>query len=485
LRISTKIVCKQFKTETSCYRLLSNPGQTFFTASNQFLNMTLPKCSLLLLLAVSFSAIAQKQNDVNAPLHALQPDYPVPYTVPSKDAVKKVMDRIYTYLDEVTPAQFVNRKTNEVFDKISNPDTNIIIKPGDFRLTSYEWGVTYSAMLQVAEVTNDNRYADYTKKRMNFIAEAIPAFRSLYEKYPRNSNPLRQPVAPHALDDAGAMCAAMIKTYRLTNDKSLRPVIDNYINYISTKEFRLKDGTMARNRPLKNTLWLDDLYMSVPALAQMGKLTGDKKYYDDAVKQILQFSKRMFNKDLGFYMHGWVEDMNPHPEFHWARANGWALVAMTELLEVLPENYKGRAEVLEQLKAHIKGLAPYQSDKGFWHQLIDRNDSYLETSATAMYAYCIAHAVNKGWIDAKAYAPMSILAWNAVTTKVNDKGQVEGTCVGTGMAFDPAFYYYRPTNVYAAHGYGPVLMAGAEIITLLNNYILDMNDSAIQVKGKK
>jgi rhamnogalacturonyl hydrolase YesR len=485
LRISTKIVCKQFKTETSCYRLLSNPGQTFFTASNQFLNMTLPKCSLLLLLAVSFSAIAQKQNDVNAPLHALQPDYPVPYTVPSKDAVKKVMDRIYTYLDEVTPAQFVNRKTNEVFDKISNPDTNIIIKPGDFRLTSYEWGVTYSAMLQVAEVTNDNRYADYTKKRMNFIAEAIPAFRSLYEKYPRNSNPLRQPVAPHALDDAGAMCAAMIKTYRLTNDKSLRPVIDNYINYISTKEFRLKDGTMARNRPLKNTLWLDDLYMSVPALAQMGKLTGDKKYYDDAVKQILQFSKRMFNKDLGFYMHGWVEDMNPHPEFHWARANGWALVAMTELLEVLPENYKGRAEVLEQLKAHIKGLASYQSDKGFWHQLIDRNDSYLETSATAMYAYCIAHAVNKGWIDAKAYAPMSILAWNAVTTKVNDKGQVEGTCVGTGMAFDPAFYYYRPTNVYAAHGYGPVLMAGAEIITLLNNYILDMNDSAIQVKGKK
>jgi rhamnogalacturonyl hydrolase YesR len=485
LRISTKIVCKQFKTETSCYRLLSNPGQTFFTASNQFLNMTLPKCSLLLLLAVSFSAIAQKQNDVNAPLHALQPDYPVPYTVPSKDAVKKVMDRIYTYLDEVTPAQFVNRKTNEVFDKISNPDTNIIIKPGDFRLTSYEWGVTYSAMLQVAEVTNDNRYADYTKKRMNFIAEAIPAFRSLYEKYPRNSNPLRQPVAPHALDDAGAMCAAMIKTYRLTNDKSLRPVIDNYINYISTKEFRLKDGTMARNRPLKNTLWLDDLYMSVPALAQMGKLTGDKKYYDDAVKQILQFSKRMFNNDLGFYMHGWVEDMNPHPEFHWARANGWALVAMTELLEVLPENYKGRAEVLEQLKAHIKGLAPYQSDKGFWHQLIDRNDSYLETSATAMYAYCIAHAVNKGWIDAKAYAPMSILAWNAVTTKVNDKGQVEGTCVGTGMAFDPAFYYYRPTNVYAAHGYGPVLMAGAEIITLLNNYILDMNDSAIQVKGKK
>ena len=47
--------------------------------------------------------------------------------------------------------------------------------------------------------------------------------------------------------------------------------------------------------------------MGVPAFAQMGKLTGDKKYFDDAVKQIMQFSERMFNKNIGVYMHGWVE----------------------------------------------------------------------------------------------------------------------------------------------------------------------------------
>jgi unsaturated rhamnogalacturonyl hydrolase len=67
---------------------------------------------------------------------------------------------------------------------------------------------------------------------------------------------------------------------------------------------------------------------------------------------------------------------------------------------------------------------------------------------------------------------------------VNEKGQVEGTCVGTGMAFDPAFYYYRPTNVFAAHGYGPVLLAGAEVIRLLKNYQFEMNDSSVQVKEK-
>lgn len=442
------------------------------------------KQSFVLFLFCSLLAQAQKPNDVTAPLHAMQPDYPVPYTVPSTTAVKATLDRVYTYLNEATPAQFVNRQTQAVFQTSAAPDTNIIFKPGDFRLTSYEWGVTYTGMLRIAEVTADNRYADYTKERMHLIAAAVPGFKALYQQFPKSGNPLRQPVAPHALDDVGAMCAAMIKEYRRTKDPVLRPLIDQYIQYIATKEYRLSDGTLARNRPLKNTLWLDDLYMSVPALAQMGKLTGEARYYDDAVKQVLQFSRRMFNKELGIYMHGWVESMTVHPEFHWARANGWAVLAMTELLDVLPESYKGRADVLEQLKAHIRGLAQYQSGQGFWHQLLDRNDSYLETSATAIYAYCIARAVNNGWIDAKAYGPMSLLAWNAVTTKITDKGQVEGTCVGTGMAFDPAFYYYRPTNVYAAHGYGPVLLAGAEIINLLKKYSFELNDSAIQLKEK-
>ena len=429
--------------------------------------------------------VAQKQNDVVTPLHALQPDYPIPYSVPTKESVKKVLDRVYTYLDAVTPMQFANSKTNQVFDKIDKPDTNMIFRQGDFRLTSYEWGVTYSGMLLAGEATGDKRYTNYTNQRMNFIASAVPAFRSLYEQYPKNSNPLRQPVAPHALDDAGAMCAAMIKTYRLNNDKVLKPVIDNYINYVSTKEYRLKDGTLARNRPQKNTLWLDDLYMSVPALAQMGKLTGDQKYFDDAVKQVLQFSKRMFNNDLGIYMHGWVEENGCSSRISLGTCQWLGPDGNDGIIGCIPETYKGRKAVLDQFKAHVKGLAAYQTDKGFWHQLLDKNDSYLETSATAIYAYCIGRGVSKGWLDPMAYGPMCMLAWNAVATKVNDKGQVEGTCVGTGMAFDPAFYYYRPTNVYAAHGYGPVLLAGAEIINLLNHFSFTVNDSSIQLSEGK
>ena len=418
----------------------------------------------------------------DAALHASKPAYTVPYEPMAKEEIKKVLDRVFNYLEAVTPAQMVNRKTNEAVTDVLKIDSNTNLKQGDFRITSYEWGVTYSAMLWAGEMTGDKKYTNYVKDRFNFFAEWIPAVKKLYATgvYTSNNYPFRQPIEPKALDDAGAVCAAMIKATRAGVNNNLRPQIDIYIDWVANKEFRFKDGTLARNRPQKNTLWLDDLYMGVPAIAQMGKLTGDKKYFDDAVNQIKLFSERMFIKDKGVYMHGWMESMETHPEFKWARANGWALMAMVELLDVLPVDHPGRDAVLQQLKAHVKGLASYQSGSGFWHQLLDREDSYLETSATAIYAYCIAHACNKGWINPATYAPMAMLAWNAVATKVNDKGQVEGTCVGTGMAFDPAFYYHRPVNVFAAHGYGPVILAGAEMYNLVSKNKFKINDSALQ-----
>lgn len=444
---------------------------------------------LLLTGAVLVSEIIFAQpktgNDVTTPLHALKVDYPVPYEPPTKENVKSVVDRIFNYLDAVTPAQMVNKQTGAVLNSPAELDTNSAVKQGDFRLTSYEWGVTYSAMQRATEVTGDKKYSEYARSRFDFLQKWVPAVKEKFSiEYIDRKRFLNQPIDPRALDDAGAVCAAMIKSERSGLTNNLRPLINNYIQYVFGKEYRFKDGTIGRNRPQKNTLWLDDLYMYIPAVAQMGKFTGDKKYYDDCVKQVLAYSKRMFNKEKGLYMHGWVESMEVHPQFHWGRANGWALLAMSELLDVLPENHAGRPAVLSQFRELVKGLARYQSGSGFWHQLLDKEDSYLETSATAIYSYCIAHACNKGWIDPMTYGPMSILAWNAVSTKINERGQVEGTCVGTGMAFDPAFYYHRPVNVFAAHGYGPALLAGTEIYELLNNFTFYMNDSALQLKEK-
>ena len=107
-------------------------------------------------------------------------------------------------------------------------------------------------------------------------------------------------------------------------------------------------------------------------------------------------------------------------------------------------------------------------------------DTYLETSATAIFTYCLAHGVNKGWLDAKVYGPVALLGWHAVASAVNAQGQVEGVCVGTGMGFDAAFYAYRPVHQMAAHGYGVTLWAGAEIIRLLRHQHPKTNDSAVQ-----
>ena len=221
------------------------------------------------------------------------------------------------------------------------------------------------------------------------------------------------------------------------------------------------------------------MFMGVPALAYRGKQTKDSSFFDEAAKQVLLFKEKMFVPEMGLFRHGWVEDMTDHPAFFWGRANGWAVLTMCEVLDVLPQDHPKRNEILNLLRSHLRGLARVQHHDGFWHQLLDRNDTYLETSATAIYTYAFAHAVNKGWVDAKAYGPVAQLGWHAVESAVNEVGQVQGVCVGTGMGFDPAFYAYRPVHVMAAHGYGPVIWAGAEMIQLLKAQHPKTNDSAV------
>ena len=222
------------------------------------------------------------------------------------------------------------------------------------------------------------------------------------------------------------------------------------------------------------------MFMGIPAVAYMGKLTGDAKYYDEAARQVLLFAQRMWVPEDGLFRHGWVEAMESHPAFYWGRANGWALLTMCEVLDVLPDNHSSRPQILKLLQDHIQGLSRLQHHDGFWHQLLNRSDTYLETSATAIYTYCISHAINQGWVDAKAYGAVALLGWQAVSSSVNAQGQVENVCVGTGMGFDAGFYAYRPVHVMAAHGYGPTIWAGAEIIRLLQRQHPKMNDSAVQ-----
>lgn len=424
------------------------------------------------------------KNDANTWLHLLEADYKVPYGPVDTLAIKNLMGQVYLYLNGHTPGVLLDAVTDQEITNLRKLPEKVKLKSGDFRITHYEWGVTYAGMLLAGEVTNDFRYTDYAKKRLSFINELYKIYRPRFEKNPQSNNPIPTVVNPRSLDDAGAMCFSMLKASAYEWGKELRPVINGYINHIHEKQLRLPDGNFARNKPFKNSVWLDDLYMSVPALAQMGNLTGNHKYLDDAAQQVLLFSEKMFNKEKKLFAHGWIGGMHTHPQFHWARANGWAVMTMVELLEVLPLEHKDRPAILNLLQTHIEGLADCQSSEGLWHQLLDKNDSYLETSASAIFVYSIARAINRGYIEKTAYAPMVSLAWNALTTQVEANGQIKNTCVGTSLSFDPAYYYYRPVNVYAAHSYGPFLLAGAEMLTLLRNSEHFIFDTILHYKMK-
>lgn len=403
-------------------------------------------------------------SDSNTPLHLLQPQYDTPYGVPSQESVHAVVDRVSAFVEQSTPMAL---------------DGSDHVHQGAFRLTSYEWGVTYGAMLSASRAIGNESYARYAVSRMAFLADCYPHFRELYEAGTLADGQMRQVVHPQALDDAGAVCTAMIKAQMADSTLALRPLIDNYMDYILHQEYRLPDGTFARMRPLADAVWLDDMFMAIPAIVWYGRLTDSDSIVSEAVRQVRLFADKMWVPECNLFRHGWVASMPVHPSFHWARANGWALLTLTEMLDALPVDHPDRPFVLDLYVRHTHGLLALQSGEGFWHQLLDRSDSYLETSATAIYAYCLAHGIRQGWLSPEACAPAVLLAWNAVATKVSDDGHVHGTCVGTGMGFDPAFYYYRPVHDMAAHGYGPVVMAGAEVYALLNEGHIRLNDSAV------
>jgi rhamnogalacturonyl hydrolase YesR len=420
-----------------------------------------------------------RNRDSKDPKDLSEGTYPVPYQMPTVEEIREVLGRVRGYLEETSPLRVVDERTGaEITDfSVPNPAARIPDGAGEaFYPLDYTMGVTHSGLLLASEVTGDPRFAEYTRRQLQFIADRLPYFRGVVAAGARPGKETFGAILDtRSLDDSGSMCAALVKARRAGVGPDLRAVIDHWGSYIAHRQFRIADGTLARQRPQLESLWADDLYMSVPALAQMGVLTGERSWFDDAVKQVLQFHGHLWDPQVGLYAHGRHMNQPLNPEFYWARANAWAMLASVELLDVLPADHPRRAKVLENLRVHIRSVAKLQSGtSGLWHQMLDKPDSYLETSASAIFVYSIARAIDQAWISPASYGSVAQAGWIGVTTRVNDRGQVEGTCVGTTLASDHVYYYNRPQSVYATHGYGPVLLAGAEMIRMLRNPAIDV-----------
>lgn len=403
------------------------------------------------------------------------PEYPVNYFVPVADDVKAVVDRIYNRAKSKAVFSLFDRTTGAAISDFNSLNKNAFIPDSvaAFVEWSYPNGVTLSACHALTEATGDKSYSEFANSFYDFTFKAMPYFRKLKDEKLVKSHNYDKMINMRALDHCGSITTALIKTQKLYPDTRFRMWIDTVDNYISKKQFRFKDKTIARERPQPESLWADDMYMCVPFLAQMGSLTGNKKYYDDAVRQVVQLSERLYDEKSGLYDHGWNENSSQYdPQMHWGRANAWCTMAMAELLSVLPENHKGRDKVLHLFRSHIKALSYLQDGTGLWHNLLDRNDTYLETSASAMFVYCIAKGINEGWIS-HVYGPYAITGWNAVATRVKANGEVSGIVEGTTFAHDNTYYFYRGTSS-KTNFYGTVMYAGSEIIKLLKNEKLEI-----------
>jgi rhamnogalacturonyl hydrolase YesR len=138
-------------------------------------------------------------------------------------------------------------------------------------------------------------------------------------------------------------------------------------------------------------------------------------------------------------------------------------LAQVELLDNLPSNHPDRPELTKLLLRQIVGFSRYQDTSGMWHQLLDKPESYLESSVTAMFVYAVAKAVNEGWIS-KRFITIAQNGWEALSRKVTADGQIPDICIGTSVEEDIRYYYNRPKELNDTHGLGAFLMAGAEMI---------------------
>ncbi len=231
--------------------------------------------------------------------------------------------------------------------------------------------------------------------------------------------------------------------------------------YRQTKDQRfLNQGLALADDQWKNPLpdgltnqtryWIDDVWMIGSLQIQAYRITGKMVYLERAALSTDAYLHKL-QQPNGLFFHG------VDAPFFWGRGNGWVAAGLAELLSELPETNPHYSSVVQVYKNMMDALILYQSEDGMWRQLIDREESYKETSSTAMFGYAMCVGVKKGILKGKQYTESYQKAWNALTGYINEQGKISNVCVGTPKSKDLNFYLERPTATGDLHGQAPVL----------------------------
>lgn len=387
---------------------------------------------------------------------------------------------------------------NRVYWRLDKPHT--VIRPfNDNKLYghwNYPLGVTLYGLIETGRYLHDKALIDYATSHVHMCTRYFDY--ALWDKEKYGAASLHNLLSTiSTLDDCGSFGSLMLETSKEleeigediehdNEDRDDRDISYDYVkiadyiaDFIANKLDRLPDGTLYRVNPahllMDETIWADDLYMSIPFLCRYYKMTGQQQYIDDAAKQLVLYHKYLYRSDKKIMSHVYDVKHKRATEVSWGRGNGWVAFSYSELLSFLPQEHDLREQLIHNFNELCKGYLALQDEKGLWHQVLTNHESYPESSCTSMFICAFSRGVRNGWLKEEyKYTESVRKAWKGLCREAIDtSGNVYGICKGSGFSFSEDYYVNDlGWQLNDTHGTGIVLLAGVEYAKLLD-YLTD------------
>ena len=219
--------------------------------------------------------------------------------------------------------------------------------------------------------------------------------------------------------------------------------------------------------------WADGLYMVMPVMTKMYKLTGNPLYLEKLHEYWTYANSIMYDSEEGLYyrdgkyIYPKHKSVNGKKDF-WARGDGWVLAALAKVLKDLPETDQYRQEYIDRFQTMAKSVAACQQPEGYWtRSMLDPEHAPgPETSGTAFFTYGLLWGMNNGLLDKATYQPVVMKAWNYLTTVALQPDGRIGYVQPIGEKAIPG--QVVDANSTANFGVGAFLLAACEMVRFLN-----------------
>ncbi len=179
--------------------------------------------------------------------------------------------------------------------------------------------------------------------------------------------------------------------------------------------------------------WSDALYMVMPVMTKMYRLTNDEIYLDKLYDNLRYSDSIMLDDETGFYFRDAKYVYPKHKSASgkkdfWARGDGWVLAGLAKVLQDMPTTCRHYRFYVEKYRRLADAVVAAQQKEGYWTRSILDPDHAPgpETSGTAFFTYGLLWGVNNGVLTpAKKYQKAIKRAWSYLSeTAVQPSGKV-------------------------------------------------------------